>query len=142
MTFKMNGKTKQTTVEGQCYQSWSWREWQCQDRKKKGKPAPIFEITLDDVIAKYHKQRGRCALSGQPFNFEFLPPGSGRKPDAVSIDRINPAKGYTKDNIRLVWAQANIARNAWSDQQLLKLALGIVSHLSLKTETGSIPVVA
>jgi hypothetical protein len=124
---------RQTTVEGQCWQSWSWREWTCVRNKKRKNPTPSFEITLADVIAKYHEQGGRCALSGQPFNFEFLPPGSGRKPDAISIDRINAAKGYTKDNIRLVWTQANIARNNWSDQQLLNLALGIVNHLGPPT---------
>jgi hypothetical protein len=59
----MSEKIIQTTVEGQCWQSWSWRQWACVRNKKRKNPAPSFEITLADVIATYHEQRGRCALS-------------------------------------------------------------------------------
>lgn len=75
----------------------------CKSRaKKKGFE---FDLELQDLHALYDKQGGICALSGQPMTFiirrgkkrEFV-----RHPTNVSLDRIDPTRGYTRDNIQLV----------------------------------------
>ncbi len=56
--------------------------------------------------------------------------GVRANPDAPSIDRIDNAKGYTEDNVRLVTVHANVARNEFSDADLLSLARDIIRTIS------------
>ncbi len=43
-----------------------------------------------------------------------------RSPFLPSIDRINHAKGYTRDNIRVTWLIENLARNVFTDADVLE----------------------
>ena len=76
-----------------------------------------FFINIQDVIEQYRKQKGRCALTGMKMTLS-APAWSPTRP---SLDRIDNKRGYHKDNIRLVWTWVNIARGAWSDEQLIKI---------------------
>ena len=69
-------------------------------RAAKGRPNMVFEITVDDLIDIYKKQYGLCAISHMPLEFH-----NGN----ISIDRIDPSKGYTKVNTQLVRSQYNIS---------------------------------
>lgn len=44
--------------------------------------------------------------------------GSGRHLKNMSIDRIDPNKGYTKDNVQLVCAQVNMMKSDMSLEEL------------------------
>lgn len=83
-------------------------------------------ITLDDLFTLWDRQDGRCAVSGIEFHDEAYPKALVKRPFAPSLDRINPDKGYTPDNVRLVCVSANFARNQWNDNVLRRLAHGIV----------------
>lgn len=74
----------------------------CRTRaKKKG-----FDFNIDAAYIKHliDIQSGLCAVTGLPMNYE----SQSRKkanPFKCSVDRIDSAKGYVEDNIRLVcWA--------------------------------------
>ena len=69
-------------------------------RAAKGRLNMVCEITVDDLIDIYKKQYGLCAISQMPLEFH-----NGN----ISIDRIDPSKGYTKVNTQLVRSQYNIA---------------------------------
>ena len=69
------------------------------ERAAKGRPNMVYEITVDDLIDIFKKQYGLCAISQMPLEFH-----NGN----ISIDRIDPSKGYTKVNTQLVRLQYNI----------------------------------
>lgn len=55
-----------------------------------------FEIDLVDLVEVWQKQQEKCAISKVPLSFKVGDPFS------ASLDRIDSARGYTCDNIRLV----------------------------------------
>ena len=69
---------------------------------------------------------GICELSGLPL--ERVSPGEYRThPFAPSLDRITPADGYVKHNVRVVCFAVNRARSDWGDEVLLKMARALAS---------------
>ena len=68
---------------------------------------------------------GTCELTG--ISLERLSPGQHRThPYAPSLDRIEPALGYTKPNVRLVCFAVNRARSDWGDEVILRIAQALV----------------
>ena len=68
-----------------------------------------WELTLEDAIEIYEAQEGRCALSG---NIMSRQRGYGTTPFNMSIDRIDPQKGYVKSNVQLTCWEANRTKHA------------------------------
>jgi hypothetical protein len=79
------------------------KSWQ-KENDLRGGNGP-FELSLDVLIDIYKDQEGRCAYSGLPFDFGT----QHRKP---SLERKDPLKPYTKDNICLIWMVWNTADHA------------------------------
>jgi hypothetical protein len=76
--------------------------------KKKSDPRggdADFELSLDILIEVYYEQEGRCAYSGLPFDF-------GTKHQKPSLERRDPLKPYTRENVCLVWMAWNTADHA------------------------------
>jgi hypothetical protein len=73
-----------------------------------------FDVTVDELIEIYYAQEGKCALTGLPMTHDAIV----RPYSNISIDRIDPNGGYTKNNIRLVWKILNELRNVFSDDRL------------------------
>lgn len=67
------------------------------------------ELTIDDLIEQYNKQKGACYW----FNIALIPHQIFDKsnPRSMSVDRLDNDKGYTKDNIVITSRAANLARN-------------------------------
>jgi hypothetical protein len=55
-----------------------------------------FELSFEVLTELYRDQGGRCAYSGLPFDF-------GTKHRKPSLERKDPLKPYTKDNVCLIW---------------------------------------
>lgn len=83
-----------------------------------------YTITYDDIVTLYNKQRGLCALTG----WELTPLVKCK--NTISIDRIDNSKGYTIDNIQLVAAQANIAKNKWTNDEFIELCRAVARRTS------------
>lgn len=62
-----------------------------------------FDITFEILVELLRSQRGRCAYSNIKLNYGH----ATRKDWVASLERIDPGKGYTKDNICLVCAEFN-----------------------------------
>lgn len=79
-----------------------------------------FCITLDDIHRLYDTQGGRCALSGDTLT---LPVFAGRQDGHfnISIDRVDPSRGYTPDNIQLVTKQINLAKGPMTDGEFINM---------------------
>lgn len=77
-----------------------------------------IECNIDAEFLKtlFKKQEGLCAISGILLTFIK---GQGHIQTNASIDRIDPAKGYVKDNIQLVANQVNTMKSNLSLEQLI-----------------------
>ena len=84
--------------------------------KKRAQKAGLeFSLDLDWVAERVG--RGVCEASGLPFNLV-----TGRDPFAPSLDRIDPTKGYIKDNVQVVVWCYNSAKGIGTHQDVMKLA--------------------
>lgn len=82
-------------------------------------------VTAYFIESLFEQQRFRCAVSGLPL---AMPQGKPKQPFCPSLDRIVPALGYVKGNVRIVCEIANVAMNAWGAEPLERLAEAIVQR--------------
>ena len=54
--------------------------------------------------------------------------GSGKHTINASIDRIDPSKGYTKDNVQLVCSQVNMMKSNMEMDELYMFCENILKH--------------
>lgn len=86
-----------------------------------------FTLTKEDIEPKI--KCGICELTGICFNLK-----NGKTWDSPSIDRIDSAKGYTKDNVRVVLYCVNVMANVWGSNKIVEIAAAIVKHRKVKAE--------
>ena len=120
-------KTKKTKAEVRSasvknYLSASWLK--TSDRKK------IFDYNLDIhfLLQLYENQKGLCAISG--IKMTHLA-GQGKVPENISIDRIDPTKGYIKENVHLVCLFINIMKLNYNLSYFLDTCKKITEHNKL-----------
>ena len=93
---------------------------------KKGKID--FEISIDDVLKVYLDQGKVCSLSGIPIGWTRM-----EKTHNISIDRIDSDKGYTTDNIQLVYPKINMMKFTYSQDEFIDLCR-LVSNNTMSLE--------
>lgn len=86
-----------------------------------------FNIDTEYVYSLWNKQDGKCAVSGLDLDLTMSDRYS-TNPQAPSIDRIIPALGYVRGNIRIVCYQVNIALSEYGEEQLMKMCKAIVAY--------------
>ena len=92
--------------------------------KAKGIP---FNLEPDDIVIPTH-----CPILGIELVCHVKGKTKGYNPEAASVDRIDPKKGYVKGNIRIISARANLLKN---DATLDELRL-VLADLEKLYETG------
>lgn len=70
-----------------------------------------------------------CAITGLPFVLTGEKVNGSPHPLSPSADRINPRRGYTDRNTRVISYFANVAKNAWPEEQFRLLVLTAASHM-------------
>lgn len=85
-----------------------------------------IEIDLDFLLERFEKIKGKCELSEIPFSFERFGKIK-RNPFALSLDRIDSEKGYTKDNVRLVCVIVNLSLNNFGDEAFFKMCEAVTN---------------
>jgi hypothetical protein len=82
-----------------------------------------------DLTAAWVREQlasGCCAVTGLPFHVEI---NRARKhPRAPSLDRIDSAKGYTTDNVRVVLWAVNTGCMEWGLDEYLAIASAAVAN--------------
>jgi hypothetical protein len=79
----------------------------------------------------WEQQGGCCALSGLHMELPRHAVAWGerlRDPWKPSLDRIDCSIGYLKGNVRFVTVIANLAKQNFSDEQLLEFCRAVVQH--------------
>ena len=94
--------------------------------KYKRKETHIFQIDANQLIKLYNKQKGRCALSGEKMT--HTKDGTGYHYKNISIDRINPKRGYIIENIQLVCYAINMMKWVHSNKDLIKWCERVAKH--------------
>lgn len=84
-----------------------------------------FILLVSDIEAKFEQQNWKCARTGIQFE---LTAGEGRKPFAPSVDRIDNSRGYEPGNIQIVIWMYNIAKNKFTDADVLAFATATVEN--------------
>lgn len=88
-----------------------------------------FDIDANYLIFLWEENKGCCALTGQKFDLEPWGSKGQVNPNSPSVDRIIPALGYTRGNIRLITYHMNIALSDFGQKEFENLAskyLGLV----------------
>jgi hypothetical protein len=80
-----------------------------------------------DVLRLLLEQDYRCAISGSYFTHDAFS-GEGTSPYQPSVDRIDPGRGYERDNVRIVCLMVNYAMSNWGEEPLRKMAARIVAR--------------
>lgn len=85
----------------------------------------IVTATVDDLMAIWRAQDGKCAISGMTMTW-----AQGKlMPRSLSIDRIDSRTGYVPGNIRLVCFSVNAFRQQMTDEELYDFASAIVFNM-------------
>jgi hypothetical protein len=111
---------KKSTLVGQL-------EYLLRSAKSRARASEVpFDLGIDFLIKLHEDQNGVCSVTKLRFCNE--PTESHASPYALSIDRIQPKKGYVEGNVQLVLLAVNLAKNDWPVQDLsliwLRMAQG------------------
>lgn len=105
-----------------------------QAKSRSAKKGIEFSLSRDFILDLYAKQGGKCALTGRSFIASKSPGNSRTHMNTVTIDKIDPNKGYTPDNVQLLTYMANVCKNAFSTADVVEFAKDVIA--TSKTETG------
>lgn len=90
-----------------------------------------FDLTKEDMEALFDRANGRCEVSRIKLNTGHNSAAGSRPPWGASLDRIDPSRGYTRDNCRLVCMAVNYAMHEWGQEILEELAIQYVVNNGL-----------
>jgi hypothetical protein len=86
------------------------------DCSEKQKNAHICNLTKEQFLKKWEEHKlkygYRCALSGEEIVHKTTDRERTNKSNSISVDRLNPAIGYTEENIIFVSNKVNNMKNA------------------------------
>lgn len=92
-----------------------------------------YDLTKDFIISLNEKQGGKCIYTGVTLNWNIVPCGKQRvcPPDRVSIDRIDSALGYTRDNVQLVTNTINCFKSFYKEEDFIYLCSLVAKNKGL-----------
>ena len=96
-------------------------------RNAKVRKIPFF-ITEDFVVELFHKQNGKCALSGLDLNFGE----STTDETTASLDRINSHKSYDPENVQWVHKDINLMKMDFDEKYFIFLCARVADKNNIK----------
>lgn len=84
-----------------------------------------FNLRLEDVQRLLEESRGKCSVTGIPFDLG-RPDGHRKRLWAPSIDRIASSGGYVAGNVRVVAVAVNLAMSDFGEELLVLIAHGLL----------------
>ena len=94
-------------------------------RKKKGDT----NLTVEYLKELWEKQQGVCPFTDWKVDLPETSQGwvGGSRIRRASLDRVDCSKGYIKGNVRFVSVMANIARNDFSDGDVIEFCKAVAA---------------
>lgn len=95
----------------------------------------VAALTRKALFELFKKQDGKCAITGVPISITDKIKLKGRFIRSASLDRIDPYKGYTIDNVQWVHIRVNIMRQDMTMEEFVQfcsLVLENNQHLLTK----------
>jgi hypothetical protein len=99
-------------------------------RQRAKKYGIVYDIDVRFLSTLLKEQEYCCAISKAPLTFTK---GEGHIATNASIDRIDPHKGYTKDNIQILAWQVNVMKSNLGTTQLAEWCQLILQGLGVGT---------
>lgn len=98
------------------------------DAKVRAKKKNLFiNLTLNYLKELWNTQNGRCALTNFPMTCNLY--NGKRNPYNISIDRINPDKGYEIGNVQLVCSSVNMMKGELTIKELKNFCQAIINNI-------------
>jgi len=88
-------------------------------KTRAGRAGLVCTLTKDDVLALWDAQGGRCYYSNEPMTYVT---GNGKLDTNASLERLNPAEGYTPGNVVLCCYFINVSKRDKSIEEWLSWA--------------------
>lgn len=103
-----------------------WFVRRAQNRIAKKGPTDLTPEYLQELWAA---QAGKCPFTGWQLRLPHSTEGwrDGRHPTNASLDRVDNTQGYIRGNVRFVSVMANIARNLFTDEQVVEFASAVAA---------------
>ena len=107
--------------------------------KRQGTPIDRT-LEVEDWLAIYEAQDGKCALSGIEMTFTYdknhptfnASAKSIKWPFNISPDQIDAGKGYVRGNVQFVCAQVNVMKAELPTQVLLRIVCAMYHHNNIR----------
>jgi hypothetical protein len=81
--------------------------------QKRGIP---FDLSVEDIVVPDF-----CPVLGLPLYRNTW--GRAQGPNSPSVDRIDPARGYVKGNVRVISSRVNVIKSNATPEELLRVAV-------------------
>lgn len=101
----------------------------CSAKSRAKKSKIDFNLTLDYIVHLYNVQNGLCAISGIPMTYQY---GDDSADTRISIDKIDPNKGYVIGNVQLVCWAVNRMKWDMTLEQLTFFCRNVVEYQNSK----------
>jgi hypothetical protein len=87
------------------------------------------DLTIEHLKVLWESQNGKCPFTGLDLILPYDSDGwKEYSPYNASIDRIDNSKGYMQGNVRFISVMANLARQSFSDIQLIEFCKAVAKH--------------
>lgn len=95
-----------------------------------------FDLTTEFLADLAKEQNYRCALTGMKFKLQKNGPFRV-DPYALTVDRIEPQKGYVQGNVRLICFAMNLALMNWGEDVFASFAIAFTQqHFKKRQASG------
>lgn len=95
---------------------------------------PDTDVTQEFLIALYDRQKGLCHYTKAPLGLKVKENGE-RHFNTISLDRIDPTRGYYQDNVVICCWIVNAMKGALSVEAFVSLCREVVDHHNSKAVT-------
>jgi len=89
---------------------------------------PFDDSFVADSVLAVRRAGYRCEISGRPFDIDYRTSGAGGTHYAPSPDRIVPARGYVRGNVRWVLWCLNRGKGEMSADDYLEVCRLVAGH--------------
>ena len=81
------------------------------------------DLTQEHLLTLVDEADPRCSMTGVSLSTQIFHEPA---PNTLSIDKIDPDKGYKIGNVRITSYIFNVAKNRFSDEDVFEMACGLV----------------